>query len=110
MHIDYCYGTHRVRCEVKNSPALKVSAPIRGLHPDTVAYAVKRALVKDPVIRASVARKSYGRRLEKGKRRKPLTCTVSGPASGFGLPGKTVRAVFTVSAEGVCLLSAELTA
>ena len=83
---------------------------VQRAHPDTVAYAVKRALVKDPGIRASVARKSYCRRLEKGKRRRPLTCSLSGPAAGFGLPGKEVRAVFTVSAEGVSLLSAELTA
>ena len=110
MHIEHSYGTHRIRCEVKDSPKLKVSSPFSGLHPDTASYAVKRRLVKDPEVSASIAKQSYRLRLEKGGRRKPKRCTVSGPADAFGLPGKKVRAAFRVTAEGAELERVELTA
>ncbi len=110
MHIDYCCGTRSLRCQVRDSSDLKVSCALRGIHPDTVCYAVKRFLVKDGRMRASVARQSYRLRLEKGKRRKPVPRTLRGPAARFGLPGDTVSAAFTVSAEGVLLTSAELRA
>ena len=110
MHIDYGFGNHDVRCEVRDAAGLKVSCGLRGVHPDTVSYAVKRFLVKDGRMRASIARQSYRLRLEKGKRRKPVQRTLRGPAARFGLPGDTVIAAFTVSAEGALLTSAELRA
>ena len=110
MYIDYSFGNHDVRCEVRDAAGLTVFCGLKGIHPDTVSYAVKRFLVKDGRMRASIARQSYRLRLEKGKRRKPVRRTVRGSARRFGLPGDTVAASFTVSAEGASLDSAELKA
>ena len=110
MEINYSYGTHDVNCSVRDAKDIMViNNSFRGLHPGTVAYAVKRFMIKDGRMSSGIARECYALRLRTGKGRKPRRHKLSGPASRFGLPGERVRAEYTVTPEGAVLDRAELT-
>lgn len=100
-----------LRCGLGVSPRFTANlTPESALHPDTAAYAARRAIVHSRTIQGWLVPISYELRLAKGKARRARTLWVQMDCRSFGLPAGSadVYVRLSVDADGVLVERVEV--